>query len=174
MMSHINTRIIALGIVITGMLIFVFSIGFLLLKPSVENANSTALPDQAAGLRLTSVSSGNQALREITQLHGKEFPLVSGDVGRYGDNNQVIVWVAEAADIAAAEKILLAMRNRIDEGNSPFTPIGELQIEDRTIFTLDGLGQVHFYFQSGKQIVWVAADVPQVEKALQQFVDYYP
>jgi len=174
MMSHINTRIIALGIVITGMLIFVFSIGFLLLKPSVENANSTALPDQAAGLRLTSVSSGNQALREITQLHGKEFPLVSGDVGRYGDNNQVIVWVAEAADIAAAEKILLAMRIRIDEGNSPFTPTGELQIEDRTIFTLDGLGQVHFYFQSGKQIVWVAADVPQVEKALQQFVDYYP
>ena len=173
-MYHINRRLIALGIILTGMLIFVISIGFLLLKPSVESAKSATLPDQVSGLRLSNTSSGNKALLEIAQLHGKEFPLVSGAVGKYGDHNQVIIWVAEAEDQAAAEEVLLAMRDQIAEGNSPFTPTGELQNGNRTIFTLDGLGQVHFYFQSGKQLVWVAADVPLVEKTLQQVVDLFP
>jgi len=173
-MSQINTRLIALGFIITGTLICIISIGYIMLNPEAKNTNSAALPDQATGLRLTSISSGKQALREITQLHGKEFPLVSGAVGRYGDNNQVIVWVADAADKAAAEEILQAMRERIAAGNSPFTPSGELQNGGRPIFTLDGLGQVHFYFQSGKQIVWTAVDASLYEKALKQILDYYP
>ena len=173
-MSPINTRLIALGSIITGTLIFVISIGFMLLNPADKNVNSAALPDQLAGLPLTQVSSGNQALREITQLHGKEFPLVSGAMGRYGDKNQVIVWGAEAADIAAAEKILLEMRDLIAEGNSPFTPTNELRNGNRTIYMLDGLGQKHFYFQSGNLIIWTAVDASFSEKALQQILEFYP
>ena len=164
----------ALGFIITGTLICIISIGYILLNPAAKNTDSAAIPDQAAGLRLTSISSGKQALREIAQLHGKQFPLVSGFVGRYGDNNQAIIWVAEAADKAAAEEIIQAMRERIAAGNSPFTPSGELQNGGRPIFTLDGLGQTHFYFQSGKQIVWTAVDATLYEKALQQILDYYP
>ena len=173
-MSHTKTRLIALGIIITGTLISVISIGLMLLNPRVESAKPATLPDQVAGLPLSNISSGNQALLEITQLHGKEFPLVSGAVGRYGDNNQVNLWVAAAADIPIATDILVAMRDRIADGNSPFTPTGELQNGNRTIFVLDGVGQVHFYFQSGNQIVWTAVDGPLVENVLQQVVDYYP
>ena len=66
------------------------------------------------------------------------------------------------------------MRSRIAEGNSPFNPIGELENGQRTIYMLEGLGQTHFYFQSGKQIVWTAVDATLYEKALQQILDYYP
>ena len=173
-MYQSNTRLIALGIIITGILISVISIGFLLIKPSDENGKSPILPDQVAGLQVTNTTFGKEALREIVQLHGKEFPLISGAVGRYGDKNQVIIWVAEAEDAPAAEEILLAMHNRIAEGKSPFTPTGELQNGNRTIYSLDGLDQAHIYFQSGKQIVWMAAEGTLLQKAMQQVVVLYP
>jgi hypothetical protein len=86
----------------------------------------------------------------------------------------VIIWVAEAADKATAKEILLAMRDRIAEGKSPFTPTGELQNGKRIIYSLEGLDQVHIYFQSGNQIVWMAAEGTLLKKALQQVVVLYP
>ena len=53
----------------------------------------------------------------------------------------------------------MSMRDRIAEGNSPFTPTGEIQGGNHNIFTVDGLGQIHFYFQSGKMIIWMAAEL---------------
>ena len=66
------------------------------------------------------------------------------------------------------------MRDRIAEGNSPFTATKDLKIGERTIYTLEGLGQKHFYFQSENLIVWTAADASYYETVLQQVLDFYP
>ena len=173
-MTRSRTRFLAYGLIFIGLLILTVGIGYYLSLSAPQGPGPTQLPVQIAGLPLTNLTTGQQAIEEINQLHGKAFELTSGAVGSYGQDNQVIMWVAAATDIPTAVEILVAMRDRIDEGNSPFTPTGELQSGKRTIFILDGLGQVHFYFQSGKQIVWVAADAPLVEKTLQQVVDLFP
>jgi hypothetical protein len=174
MKLQIITRFVALGILVAGLLVLTTSIGFLLYKSSDESGKSINLPEQVAGLRVTKTTFGTQALLEIARLHGKEFPLITGAVGRYGDKDQVIIWIAEAADKAAAEGILLAMRDRIADGKSPFTPTGELQNGKRIIYSLTGLDQHHFYFQSGNQIVWVAAEVTLLQNAFQQVLVSYP
>jgi hypothetical protein len=53
-------------------------------------------------------------------------------------------------------------------------PTGELQTGNRAIYTLDGLGQKHFYFQSKNLIVWTAVNAPLYEIAIQQVRRFYP
>jgi hypothetical protein len=43
-----------------------------------------------------------------------------------------------------------AMTNMIAEGRSPFASTRTRQLKGRTVYELSGMGQQHFYFQSGK------------------------
>ena len=51
------------------------------------------LPEQVAGLALTSKLDGSEALAEIENMHGQGFALVGGEVAYYGD---ATLWVAHA------------------------------------------------------------------------------
>jgi hypothetical protein len=168
-------RYLALGLIITGVVIIALGTVYLLLnnKPISQDHTAT-LPEQVANLPLTGLVSGEEGVQAINQLHDKVFPLKSGVVGSYGQDNNVTIWAASAADISTATQILMEMRDRIAEGNSPFTPTGEMQTGNRTIYILDGLGQLHFYFQSGKQVIWLASDAPLADQALRQVLEYYP
>ena len=68
------------------------------------------------------------------------------------------------------------MRDKIarTSGSSPFSPVGERKDGSRTIYELDGMGQKHFYFQSGKLIVWLAVDLESAEEVLAQVLKFYP
>jgi hypothetical protein len=66
------------------------------------------------------------------------------------------------------------MKDKIAEGNSPFTPTGERPDGSRVIYELGGMGQKHFYFQSGDLLIWLAADVDLAEQALGQVLVFYP
>src|SRR3990172_85166 len=57
---------------------------------------------------------------------------------------------------------------------SPFSPVGERQDGTRIVYELDGMGQKHFYFQSGKMIVWLAVNPERAEEALTQVLKFYP
>ena len=69
--------------------------------------------------------------------------------------------------------LFAAMRERIALGRSPFTPIGERSIAGRTVYELTGMGQQHFYFQSGRLVIWLAVDPPAAEPVLQAVLDFY-
>jgi hypothetical protein len=70
--------------------------------------------------------------------------------------------------------MLTDMAARIAEGNSPFRPAGELQFGARRVYQADGLGQIHFYFQSGSQVIWMACDESLGERALSEVMAFYP
>ena len=173
-MTNPRTRLFACGLISAGILILTVGLGSYFLMIADQNPDPILVPEYIAELPLSNLTTGQEALIEINQLHGKEFPLVSGAVGRYGDNNQAITWIAWAADKPTAEQILIAMRERIAEGNSPFSPTSELRNGNRTNYTHDGLGQKHFYFQSRNLIVWTAVNATLYETALQQILDFYP
>jgi hypothetical protein len=117
--------------------------------------------------------TGPQAEADFSNLHGKQFPLTSGAVGIYG-NRQATLWVAGAPLNLMAARMVIAMRDKIAEGNSPFTPNGEYQDNQRTIYILEGLGQKHFYFQSQNLVIWLAADADIADAALQKLEETYP
>jgi hypothetical protein len=137
-------------------------------------SSSTLIPDQVGGLPLVSEATGSAALREFTQLHGKSLSILSGSKASYGLGDQVTLWVAGTASITDSRQMLESMRDKIAEGNSPFQPAGTSQDGNRMVYLLDGMGQKHYYFQSGKYLVWLSSNPQMAIRALKQVLNYYP
>ena len=156
-----------------GALLAVGAVGWLTFSQLLANPGAVTVPDSVAGVPLARNTVGVEAVAEVTRLHGKEFPLTSGAMAIYG-NGAVTLWVSGApADLMAAEMVR-AMTDKIAEGRSPFTPMDVRQINGRAIYELAGMGQQHFYFQSGSLVIWLAADEAIAEKALEEAAAFYP
>ncbi len=166
-MSQRRTAIALIGL---GVLILIGSVVYLLVS---AQANTLALPQTLADLPLTNATYGPEAVTEINRLHGKEFPLTAGALGDYGADIATL-WVSKFTSRAVAQQIVSAMRDKIAEGRSPFEPLGTRQVEARTIYELDGLGQKHFYFQSNDLVIWLAVDPAIASRALSQMLEVYP
>ncbi len=129
--------------------------------------NALGLPRQLAGQPVSDLQTGTAALNTIETMHGMGFALVGGAVAHYG---VATVWVARARDAAEAKSMTAAMKDRIAAGRSPFSPTGTRQDGGRTVYTLTGLGQAHFYWQAGDKVIWLATAPTAAEGALQELV----
>jgi hypothetical protein len=166
--------------------LLIIGVGVLLVIASItvpivfknESETTAPIPAQIAGLSLASKATGSAALQEFTRLHGKAFPVTSGAKAVYGRSSQVIIWAAGTTSGEAARQLLEAMRDKIAEGaadnRAPFQPSGVEMIGSTEVYALDGMGQKHFYFQSGKYLIWLAADGEIADQALRQALDFYP
>jgi hypothetical protein len=158
---------------LTGVVIAVTAFGWLYYEQKIANPAPVSIPSTLAGLPLKDQMTGRQASFDFSQLHGKQFPLISGAVGVYG-NHQATLWLAGTPLKAMAAEMVTAMRDKIAEGRSPFTPTGAFSNNGRTIYSLEGMGQKHYYFQSGNLVIWLAIEANLAEPALQQLKEYYP
>lgn len=166
-------RILVSLLILTGIVLTVTAFGWLFYEQKVANPASVSIPDTLAGLPLIDQKTGKQAALDFSQLHGKQFPLTSGVVGVYGDHRATL-WVAGAPLKVMAAEMVNAMQDKIAEGRSPFTPTAEISDNERTIYALEGMGQKHYYFQSGNLVIWLAAETNLAETAIQQLQEYYP
>lgn len=159
--------LIALGtFVILGVLIQIY-------RSSTVSASLTVdLPQQIAGVQMSDSKTGEQAIEDVAQMHGKEFPVIYGAIAVYG-NREITLWVSGAPSRDIALQMTNAMRDKIAQGNSPFTPTDEIRDNDRTVYVLDGMGQNHYYFQSKDRVIWLAVDPVFAEEALQQILEVY-
>ena len=164
----------ALILIAVGFSIVLVGLAYAYYSQTLEQISPAPLPDQVAGFQLSRRILGRPAIDELAWMHGQEFPLTKGAVGNYGGENQITLYVAGTPMKFMAGRLLIAMRDRIAESNSPFTPIAERERKERTIYELDGLGQRHFYFRSDDLVVWLAADETQAEEALEQVIFFYP
>jgi hypothetical protein len=169
-----NRRNISIGLISAGLLLFILAMGFTAYNHEINNPDPIPLPEEIAGWHLITAAQGSQAVNEIARLHGKGFPLTSGAVGMYGAGRQIKIWVSGTLLKAMAAQMVTSMAEKISESSSPFTPIGQYQEGNRTIYELEGLGQKHYYFQSGNLVIWLAAAPEIKEEALQQIREFYP
>ncbi len=168
MRNYIHLALIGLGIIL-----ILLSGGVYLYGSGILQSAVAPLPDQLASLPLAMKMTGTQATEEFDMLHNQHFPLTSGAVGIYGDQ-KVALWVGGAPFNFMAAGLVTAMRDKISEGRSPFTPIDEFEDGGRTIYALEGMGQKHYYFQSKNLVIWLAADPSIADEALEQTLEAYP
>lgn len=142
--------------------------------PNTPDPAAISVPQMIASLSLSMVKDGPEAVAEITRLHQKNFEVKSGAMGMYGKKGEINVWVAGFSSSAAATPMMNAMREKIAAGGSPFTPVGTRQILGRSVYELNGMGQKHFYFQSGVLVIWLAANSEIAEQALAEILRFYP
>jgi len=155
-----------------GIILVSFAVFTLYFSRSEESPLDAELPASVAGHSLSSNVSGTAAIVEINRMHGKEFPLLSGAVGEYGSRTQVKIWVSGAEEDGSS--FLVQMEEKIAEGRSPFTILGERTDGERVVYELEGLGQMHFYFQSLKYLIWLAVDEGISQQALKETLEFYP
>ena len=156
-----------------GLLLFFAAGAGIYFNNLITHPAAVSLPEQIAGLPLSTKMTGTQATEEFDMLHNQQFPLTSGAVGIYGEQKAAL-WVGGAPFKFMAAGMVTAMRDKIAEGQSPFTPIDEFKDGGRTIYALEGMGQKHFYFQSKNLIIWLAADPSIADEALKQTLEAYP
>ncbi len=172
--SSVRSRIFSFVLILVGGLIILGTLGYGYYNFLFNNPKPAPLPEAIAELPLQRHVFGVQAVDEINRMHSLEFPLSSGAVGNYGVNGEITLWVSGAPTNSMAARLTSDMEMRIAEGNSPFTPLGERDDGDRLIYELDGLGQKHYYFQSGKLLVWLAFDHRVAEETLDEILEFYP
>ena len=158
------------------MLAFLASLGYWTYGAAVANPAPVAVPDAVAGMPLAQKTVGPEAVAEVTRLHGKAFPLISGAMATYGGEGAVTLWVSGAPVSFIANEMVHAMTDKILKGRSPFTPTGTHDMDGRTVYELAGMGQRHYYFQAGRLVVWLAAPAGEAlaEKALGEMLQFYP
>lgn len=161
------------ALVIAGALLLLGSAGYLLYARALADPGGAAVPDSIAGAPLSQKTVGIEAVAEVTRLHGKEFPLTSGAMAMYGEGAAAL-WVSGTAASPLAAEMVRAMTDKIAQGHSPFTPTGTRRLNGRDVYELDGLGQRHFYFQSGSLVIWLAADDSIAENAMGEVLQFYP
>jgi hypothetical protein len=166
-------RIVPLVLVGLGLLLSLGAASWIYLDKTVADRNSVRVPEQLAGLQRTDYRTGSEAMAEFENLHGKQFPITSGAIGIYGDS-QATLWAAGADSQATASQMVDAMREKIAQGNSPFTPLSEVKDRNRTVYILEGMGQKHYYFQSKNLVIWLAVEPAIADQALEQTLEVYP
>ena len=162
-----------IGLVVLGALLTVGAFSWLYFGNPPVNSTIIYLPDQLATLPRTDYRTGTQAMAEFESLHGKQFPLISGAIGIYGDQ-QITVWAAGTSSELIASQMVETMQERIADGNSPFTPLTQTNNNNRSLYVLDGMGQKHFYFQSKNLVIWVAVEPALADTVIQQTLEVYP
>jgi hypothetical protein len=56
-----------------------------------------------------------------------------------------------------ARRLIVAMAEKIAQGNSPFTNLRQIPSGGRTIYAVEGQGQTHYFYYTTNKTVWLAA-----------------
>ena len=167
-------RSAAIGLMALGGATLVLGLLWALTLKRLSDPAAESLPPSLAGLALHSADFGAEAVAEVDRLHRKQFPLTAGAVGNYGLQAEVTVWAAGTLSNFLARAMLNQMEESLAQGNSPFTPVGMKALDGRPVFELTGMGQTHYYFQSGARVVWIAAAPTLASAALREALAFYP
>lgn len=166
-------RLYSFGFIVLGIALFLGALGWYYLDDLISHPAVVPLPTQIAGLPMTDRMTGAEAAENFIGLHNQKFIITAGAIGFYG-GDQATLWAAGAPFNFMAAGLVNSMRDKIAEGNSPFTPTSEFKIGGRTIYELEGMGQRHFYFQSKNLIIWLAANPSIADEAIEQTLEAYP
>ncbi|MCL5935727.1 MAG: hypothetical protein M1543_04505 [Firmicutes bacterium] len=114
------------------------------------------VPEKIAAFSRTEFISGPEAIKQIAMMHGKEIQLDEGHIAKYqGDGKEITLWISVSPSREEGEKLFRLMDEKIP-ASQVFKNRQELQISNRKVIKVDGMGQEHYYWVSGEYNYWVA------------------
>jgi hypothetical protein len=168
-----NKRVIPIVLIVIGILIILSAVGILLHPKLARSPQKELLPQSLGGLPLNQAVYGPEAIAGVIELHGVDFALEDAAIGQYGAQGEITLWVSVEPDEPTAAELNDLMTEKINEGRSPFTLPVIQQIDGTPIYVLEGLGQMHYYWQAGDLILWLAADYDIANQVLGECLDFY-
>ena len=123
--------------------------------PSISGPTSTSeAPQQIAGRALRGLVTGDEAIAQLQQMHGKGVGIRNGWIAQYDGGG--VIWYGVAGSDSEAQSLIEGMTNRIAQGNQTFTDLKTLDLPNSKLYSVKGQGQTHYYYQSGSATVWIA------------------
>ena len=167
-------RWIAIALIGIGAVVIGLALGGVLYNNwLLANPGKAPVPAQLAGIQQADSTFGAAAVLEIERLHNQDFDMTRGATASFGPDHAIRLWVGGTLVPFQARRVLDAMQSSIESGRFPFVPQGSLELGGTTVYTLDGPDQLHFFFQRGAYVIWLAADPNLAEQALQDVLEYY-
>ena len=144
-------------------------------KPSGETrpGNELRVPATLAGNPIVTSLRGTAALADVSRLHGKTIDAVDAAVARY--QNGATVWISVSSSALEASRLFWRMNRRMANGTEVFSAPRPQEIAGRSVFVTEGIGQIHYYYQSGTRVIWLAVPPgPHAGAAIEALLDLYP
>ena len=134
-----------------------------------KGSSGSSVPRRLAGLNLVKLTEGEEAKAAINQLHGTSIKIKDGYIAMYGGaGGRAMLWVSESQDETEAQQLLDLMTEKIRDGTQFFTNFRSYSAGKFRIYSVEGGGQTHFYYGISNKTVWVAADPPIADQALDE------
>ena len=144
-------------------------------SPPTSVATEGTIPPVLGDLLLVETVTGNEGLAQVNRMHGMDIRLVRGFIARYAGNGAAAtMWVGWAESEAAAQALTDRMTAKIGPDHPIFQDFQVLTVGGRTVYSVTGQGQQHYYFRSGAAVVWLAVDGAIAQAALHDAVRRYP
>ena len=141
----------------------------------VSIAEQLTLPAEIAGLKLRHLSHGEEAIRSINKLHGKELSVMqNGYVAHYESNGvKAMFYISEYTSGNLAREQIDIMVEKIEKGSKEFGHFREFEIEENIIYMVLGFGQVHYFYTKSNNAIWLAIDPPVAETVLKATIKIF-
>lgn len=125
------------------------------LKGSVQEP-VLAAPSHIGDMKRTSVVTGEEAMRQVQEMHQGHIRLTDGYIAEYQNGaEKMTLWVALAEKESDASKVLADMAGAISKGGTPFSIPVKKMVSGREMFFATGAGGSNYFFSAGHNVVWV-------------------
>ncbi|GEM_PF-6944305 len=131
-----------------------------------------SLPQEIVSIPLTETVTGSDALKAVNMLHGTDIDVLDGLVVRYRLGQQgVDLWFTTSASVEEATELLTLMLEKM-QNHEVYTPPIPMPIRKRIYYQTVSANDMNFFFQRGRQVVWVTLNVAdeQMMPAMQAVV----
>ncbi|MBE0593416.1 MAG: hypothetical protein IH616_13555 [Gemmatimonadales bacterium] len=123
-----------------------------------DEAAESPLPAQIHGQELAATHGGEEAARILEGLHGQAVGSEQNWVGVYGTMEMpTLVYVSRFPSNDRARAELDAMVVRIDSGTAAFGHHTWFTRNERTVHSVFGQGQVHYFWANDADLWWLGA-----------------
>ncbi len=126
------------------------------------------LPAKAGTLHLVNIVKGTAANKLMYRMHGKMTGTQASIIGYYGNSdNKNVLYISSFESIESAEKALIKMVSKIIKGSAGFTPVTAEPIKGLRVYQTSGMGLKHFFYQSGRCLIWWQSEPDKADKTFQ-------
>ncbi len=148
-------------------------------NPHQSDSANNPVPEElfpasiAEMIRVDSLS-GEKAIESVSQLHGTNITVSTAYIVSYqGLNNQsMTIWYSEAKNVKDAKALFQAMDGKMPN-SQVFKNYRTIKIDNQEYKSVTGMDLQHYYWQTGKRVIWIAIGAPDSSSVLKQVAPLY-
>ncbi len=144
-------------------------------QTQAPQVDTKLFPQQLAGMSLANAVTGSQAEQAINQMHGADIKVQQAVVAMYqgNGNDQLVIYYSEAKNEQDAAALFKSMDQKVPASKA-FQNYKSVKIDGReykSVTSSDGMQ--HFYWLTGKRVMWVGIIAANPADVLKQVAPLY-